>query len=71
MDELDSAREIIVDAIATLEHAIEGLMRGQAPRSSQVNILEAASTLRKAGEALRGYAERIDNSLSPPDRRDS
>jgi hypothetical protein len=71
MDELDPAREIIVEAITTLEDAIEDLMTGQAPRSSKADIAEASASLRKLGEALCGYAERIDNTLNPTDRRGS
>ena len=65
MDELDPARVIIVEAIATLEHGIEDLMPGQAPRSSAVKILEAAVALRKLSEALRGHAQRLDEALKP------
>lgn len=71
MDELDPVREIIVEAIATLEHGIEDLMLGQAPRSSAAEILEAAVALRRLSEALRGHAERIDSSLKPCDPRGS
>ena len=63
MDELDPAREIIVETIATLEHAIEDLMSGQAPRSSRADIAEASASLRKVSEALRCHAERIDDAL--------
>lgn len=62
MDELDPAREIVFEAIATLEQAIEDLMTGQAPRSSKGDIAEASASLRKVGEALRCHAERIDGS---------
>jgi len=65
MDELDPAREIVVEAIATLEHAIEDLMTGQAPRSSKADIAEASVSLRRVGEALRCHAERIDDALKP------
>lgn len=63
MDELDPAREIVVEAIATLEHAIEDLMIGQAPRSSRADIVEASVSLRKVTEALRCHAERIVDAL--------
>ncbi|MCR9224367.1 MAG: hypothetical protein NXH70_09870 [Hyphomonas sp.] len=63
MDELDPAREIIVEAITTLEDAIEDLMTGQAPRSSKADIVGASASLRKTAEVLRGHAERIDDSL--------
>lgn len=63
MDELDPAREIVVEAIITLEDAIEVLMPGQAPRSSSAEIAEASASLRKVMEALRSHAERIDDAL--------
>ena len=71
MDELDPARETIGEAIATLEHGIEDLMTGQAPRSSKADIDGASASLRKLGKALCGYAERIDKTLNPTDRRGS
>lgn len=64
MDELDPAREIIVEAIATLEHGIEDLMPGQAPRSSKADIVEASASLKKTGEAIREHAERIDDTVN-------
>lgn len=63
MDKLDPAREIIVDAIAKLELAIEDLMAGQAPRSSRAEIVEASASIRKVGEVLRSHAEWIDDAL--------
>lgn len=54
---------IIVEAIATLEDAIEDLMIGQAPRSSKADIAEASVSLRNVSEVLRGHADRIDNAL--------
>lgn len=64
MDELDPAREIIVEAIATLEHAIEDMMSGQAPRSSKAEIVEASTSLRSVSQVLRDHAKRIDEALN-------
>ena len=68
MYELPPARETSVEAIPMLEHGIEDLMTGQAPQTLKTDILGASASLRKLGTALRGYAERIDNTLNPPNR---
>ena len=64
MDELDPAREIIVQAIATLEDAIGDLMAGQAPRSSRTDVAGASASLKKTGEVIREHAERIDDTMN-------
>lgn len=64
MDKLDSAREIIVEAIATLENAIESLMPAQAPRSTDVDISVGAQKLRSVARALFEHADRVEQALN-------
>lgn len=43
MDELDPTREIIVEAIAMLEHAIEDVIARLGPRRSRADIARASA----------------------------
>jgi len=52
MTNLDPARVLIVDAISTLEQAIEELMPAQAPGSSEDDIKAGVQTLMKTNDAL-------------------
>lgn len=71
MDKLDSARVIIVEAIATLENAIEALMPAQAPGSTQPDVGQAAEQIRTIGEHLLQHAQAVEAALEQLDHDDS
>lgn len=64
MDKLDPAREIIVEAIGTLESAIESLMSAQAPRSTSDDIDAGVRKLRSLVLALSHHAENVEEALN-------
>lgn len=71
MDELDPARVIVVEAIATLENAIEVLMPAQAPGSSRDKIRQGTDRLRAVAQRLIQNAQAVEAVLDQPDRDDS
>ena len=64
MDKLDPAREIVVEAIETLENAIEGLMPAPAPRSTRDDITGGVHELRLIALAMVEHADRVENALN-------
>lgn len=71
MDDLDPARVIVVDAIATLENAIEALMPAQAPRSMYADVRQGADQIRSVAERLIQYAEAVEAILERLEPDDS
>ncbi|MEL7482425.1 MAG: hypothetical protein AAGJ29_12795 [Pseudomonadota bacterium] len=67
MDELDPARVIVVETIATLEDVIEELMPAQAPCSKEAEIRIGIQTLRQTCASLAKFADRIESSLPSGD----
>lgn len=64
MDKLDPAREIIVEAIGTLECGIESLMPAQAPRSNSDEIEAGVRKLRALALAITHYANYVEDVLN-------
>ena len=71
MDKLDSDRVIIVEAITTLENAIEALMPAQAPGSTRDDIRQGADQLRTIAEHLLQHAQAVEAALEQLDHDDS
>lgn len=63
MDELDPARVIVVEAIATLENAIEALMPAQAPGSTRDDIRQGADRMRSVAQRLIQHAHAAEAHL--------
>ena len=70
MDKLDPARVIIVEAIATLENAIEALMPAQAPTSTQDDIRRGADQMRVITARLIQHAQAVAAILARLDQDD-
>lgn len=66
MDRLDPARALIVEVIATFEDATEALMPGQAPSSSEDEIVATLTLLHAIAGTLLKYAEQLENSVDAP-----
>lgn len=64
MDKLDPAREIVVEAIGTLEDAIESLMPVQAPRSTSADIAAGVRELRLIALKIVEHANRVERALN-------
>lgn len=71
MDELDPARVIIVEAIATLENAVEALIPAQAPTSTQDDIRQGADQMRVITDRLIQNAQAVEAVLDQLDHDDS
>lgn len=71
MDKLDPARVIMVEAIATMENAIETLMPAQAPGSTPDDIRHGTVQIRAVAEHLIRHAQAVEDVLGQPDRDDS
>ena len=63
MDELDPARVLIVEAIETLEVAIEQLMPAQAPTSTERQIRSGVQTIEYTSNSLTDFAKRVQSAL--------
>jgi hypothetical protein len=68
MDKLDPARELIVEAIGTLERSIESLVPAQAPRSTSDEINAGIQKLRSLAVAIAHQADTAENVLGDEDR---
>ena len=71
MDELDSAREVIVEAIVTLESAVERLLPAQAPSSSLEEIRGGIDQLKTLAETLHQIAIQAEKALTSNEPSDS
>lgn len=71
MDELDPARVIVVEAIATLENVIEALMPAQAPGSTRDDIRQGTDQIRSVAERLIQHAQAVEAVIGQPDLDDS
>jgi hypothetical protein len=71
MDDLDHARVIVVEAIATLENAVEALMPAQAPGSSRDEIHQGIDQMRSVAERLIQHAQAVEAVMDQRDRDDS
>lgn len=71
MDDFDPARVIMVEAIATMENAIEALIPAQAPGSTRGDIRQGTDRLCAVAKRLLEHAQAVEPVLGHSDRDDS
>ncbi|MEC7290890.1 MAG: hypothetical protein VXW22_12450 [Pseudomonadota bacterium] len=64
MDNLDPTREMVVEAIGTLEDAIESVMPAQAPRSTSTDITAEVRELRLIALKIAEHADQVESALN-------
>jgi hypothetical protein len=67
MSKIDQAREMIVEAISSLEDTIEELIPAQAPGSTQADLQRSLASLKSTTITLRDIIERVEFTLSSVD----